>query len=306
MGVYVVTGGAGFIGSNLAEELVAQGHEVRVVDNYAGGRRVDRVVQGVEYHDLSILATARLGEVMKGASHVFHLAALPRVQFSIQNPILTTEVNVAGTLSVLEAARHAGVRRVIYSASSSAYGDADTMPLTEDQPVKPMSPYAAQKHIGEILCAMYSRTYGLETVSLRYFNVYGPKMDPNGAYALVIGVFLRQLRENVPLSITGDGEQTRDFTHIQDVVYANLLAAMSDKVGNGEVINIGAGKETSINAIAELFGGPKTYIPKRQEPARTCADNSLAQNLLGWRPTIAVDEGIRRLLDLEFQAETVK
>lgn len=291
----VVTGGAGFIGSHIAEAFAARGFDTHVIDNYAGGRREDRIHEGVTYHELDVLDTKAIAPVLAGARYVFHEAALPRVQFSIEYPIETFRVNVDGTVSVLKAAHEGGVGRVIYAASSSAYGDQAIMPLSENLPAMPKSPYGLQKHMGELACRLWSEVYGLSTVSLRYFNVYGPRFDPQGAYALVIGKFLAQRLAGEAMTITGDGTQTRDFTHVSDVVRANLLAAESDKVGKGEVINIGAGRNKSVNEIADLVGGERVHIEPRLEPHDTLADNRRAKEMLGWEPQVPVEEGIAEL-----------
>ncbi|MDO8408425.1 MAG: NAD-dependent epimerase/dehydratase family protein [bacterium] len=293
----VVTGGAGFIGSHLASALLAKGYAVAVVDDLSGGRR-EKVPEGAAFFELDVNDTAALAPVMADAEFVFHQAALPRVQFSIEHPIETTRANVDGTVSVLKAAHDAGVKRVIYAASSSAYGDQDTMPLTEDMRAEPKSPYALQKHIGELACKLFSEVYGLPTVSLRYFNVYGPGASAEGAYALVITKFLKQRVAGEPLTITGDGMQTRDFIHVRDIVRANILAAESEKVGSGEVINIGAGKNASVNRVAELIGGPVEHIALRLEPHDTLAGNTLARELLGWEPGVTLEEGIAELKKL--------
>ncbi|MCR4306761.1 MAG: NAD-dependent epimerase/dehydratase family protein, partial [Candidatus Yonathbacteria bacterium] len=193
-------------------------------------------------------------------------------------------------------ARSGGVKRVIYSASSSVYGDQEKMPLTEDMRASPLSPYGLQKYIGELYCALFSKVYGLKTVSLRYFNVYGQRQDPEGAYALVIGKFLKQKAEGIPLTITGDGAQTRDFTHVSDVVRANLLAMESEQVGEGEAMNIGGGKNYSINEVARIIGGPVEYVSARIEPHDSLADTARAKELLGWEPQISLEEGIKELL----------
>jgi len=292
--IVVVTGGAGFIGSHLVAALLKDGYEVKVVDNLSGGKS-EKVPDGAEFFEQDVNDAAALTKIMTGAEFVFHLAALPRVQYSIEHPIETNSANVDGTVSVLTAARDAGIKRVIYSASSSAYGDQDVMPLTENLPASPKSPYALQKYIGELYCRLFSEVYGLSTISLRYFNVYGPGADPNGAYALVIAKFLKQRAENKPITITGDGTQTRDFTHARDVVRANILAALSQKVGKGEVINIGSGHNVSVNRVAELIGGPVEHVATRLEPHDTLADNSLAKKLLGWEPTVSLEEGIAEL-----------
>ncbi|MBI4088974.1 NAD-dependent epimerase/dehydratase family protein [Candidatus Kaiserbacteria bacterium] len=292
--IAIVTGGAGFIGSHLTAALLAEGYAVSVVDNLSSGRR-EKVSKGAEFFKQDVTDTAALARVMAGATFVFHLAALPRVQYSIKHPIETNKANVDGTLSVLQAAREAGIKRIIYSASSSAYGDQTVMPLTEDMPTKPKSPYGLQKYIGELYCRMFSEVYGLPTVSLRYFNVYGSGADPEGAYALVIAKFLKQRAERKPMTITGDGTQTRDFTHVRDIVRANILAAHSEKVGKGEVINIGAGHNASVLHVAKLIGGPVEYIAPRLEPHDALADNSCAKKLLNWEPKITLADGIATL-----------
>ena len=294
----VVTGGAGFIGSHLVKALLERGDEVHAVDNLAGGKRADRLHKGAVYHDTDIRDTGALDTIFSGAQLVFHTAALPRVQYSIEHPEETNDVNIGGTLRVLIAARDAGVKRVIYSGSSSAYGDQEVMPLSEDMPARPKSPYGLQKHVGELYCRVFSEVYGLQTVSLRFFNVYGPAADPNGAYALVVSKFIKQALEGKPLTITGDGEQTRDFTHVSDVVRANLLAAESPLVGKGEVLNIGAGRPVSINTLAQLIGGKTVHIGARLEPRHTAADITRAQTLLGWKPEISIETGIAELKTL--------
>jgi len=291
----LVTGGAGFIGSHLTDALVAKGHDVHVVDDLSAGKK-ENVHKNATLHITSICDFDALSSLMAGVDYVFHLAALPRVQYSIEHPGETNEVNVGGTLNVLVAAKDAGVKKVIYSASSSAYGDTDVMPLSEDMPANPISPYALQKYIGELNCRLFSTIYGLPTVSLRYFNVYGTRQDPTGPYALVIGRFLLLKKEKKPLTITGDGSQTRDFTHVRDVVRANILAMESSSVGKGEVINVGAGHNRSINDIAVCIGGPVVHVEKRIEPHDTLADISYAKNLLGWEPLVLFEEGIKELL----------
>jgi len=290
----VVTGGAGFIGSHLVDALLAEGYAVKIVDNLSGGKR-EKIPDGAVFFEQDVNDTVALAKVMFGADFVFHLAALPRVQYSIEHPIETNRANVDGTVSVLQAAQEAGVTRVIYSASSSAYGDQNIMPLTEDMPANPKSPYGLQKYIGELYCRLWSDVYNLQTVSLRYFNVYGSGASAEGAYALVIAKFLKQRALGKPMTITGDGTQTRDFTHVRDVVRANMLAAHSEHVGKGEVINIGAGKNASVTSVAELIGGPIEYVPARLEPHDTLADNALAKELLGWEPSVSLEEGIAEL-----------
>lgn len=290
----IVTGGAGFIGSNLAGALLAKGFEVHVVDDASGGSS-EKVPAGAVFHGIDICDTKALTDVFRGAQYVFHCAARPRVPYSIDHPQESNRANADGTLSVLVAARDAKVKRVVYSASSSAYGNQETLPLSEDMRPNPLHPYGLQKFIGEEYARIFSELYGLETVSLRYFNVYGPGLSPEGAYALVIGIFIRQKKAGEPLTITGDGEKTRDFTHVSDVVRANILAAESGKVGKGEVINVGAGRNVSINYLASLFGGPMVHIPARVEAQDSLADNRKAKELLGWEPTVRLEEGIAEL-----------
>ena len=290
----VVTGGAGFIGSNLVDALVGEGFDVHVIDNLSNGKR-GNVNKKAQLHIQDIADIKNIQPIINGAEYVFHLAALPRVQYSIENPIESDTANVRGTLNVLVASKNAGVKRVIYSASSSAYSDQKKMPLKETMTPSPKSPYGLQKYIGELYCKLWSEIYGLPTVCLRYFNVYGPRQNSEGAYALVIAKFFKQLSGGKPMTITGDGKQTRDFTSVHDIVRANILAMKSNKVGRGESINIGAGRNQSIDEIARLIGGPKKYISARLEPHDTLADNSLAQQLLGWRPKVSIEDGIEEL-----------
>jgi len=290
----VVVGGAGFIGSHLTDALVLGGFNVHVIDDLSHGKK-ENVNKAASLHIADIRDLSAIAPIIKDSRFVFHFAALPRVQYSIEHPVETNEVNIGGTLNVLIASKEGGVKRVIYSASSSAYGDQKTLPLVETMTPNPKSPYGLQKHVGELYARVWSEVHGLETVSLRYFNVYGPRLDPNGAYALAIGKFLKQRKEGKPLTIWGDGSQTRDFTHVRDVVRANLLAAENKKVGRGEVINIGAGRNFSVNELARLIGGKVVHTEPRVEPHDTLADNSLAKKLLGWEPKVTLEEGIAEL-----------
>ncbi len=293
---YVVTGGAGFIGSNLVDKLIEDGHEVVVFDNLSTGKsdNLNPKAQHIPL-DITVDAYPLLAEAnMQGADALFHCAALPRVQPSIDNPLPSHKTNVDGTLKVLCAALNAGVKRIVYSASSSAYGDR-RMPsggYHESNPTNPLSPYGLQKLMGEQYCKLFWDIYEMETVSLRYFNVFGERQSLTGAYALVMSAFAQQRLNDQPLRITGDGEQRRDFTYVGDVVNANILAATSPNVGKGEVINIGNGDNRSVNQIADLMGGPKKYIEKRLEPRETLADNNKAKACLGWQPTVTVEEWI--------------
>ena len=293
----VVVGGAGFIGSHISDALIERGFEVHVIDNLSGGKR-ENLNPKAEFHKVDIRELEAIKPIIRGADFVFHLAALPRVQYSIEHPAETHEVNVTGTQNVLIASKEGGVKRVIYSASSSAYGDQTVMPLVETMTPNPKSPYGLHKYVGEVYAKVWSGVYGLETVSLRYFNVYGPRINPDGAYPLAIGKFLKQRLAGKPMTIWGDGTQTRDFTHVRDVVQANLLAMESKNVGKGEVINIGAGKNFSINQVAKLIGGPVVHEPARIEPHDTLADNSLAKKLLGWVPEVGLEAGIAELKKL--------
>ncbi len=295
---YLVTGGAGFIGSNLTDALIAQGHDVLVLDNLSTGRQ-ENINPKAAFINVDIRDLEQIKPYFAGIDGVFHIAALPPVQLSIENPAETNDVNVNGTLNVLIAAKDAKVKRVVYSASSSAYGDSKTMPLNEEMKPNPLSPYGLQKYIGEEYCRLFSLLYGMETVSLRYFNVYGPRMAGEGAYLTVIKNFLTQKSRGKPMTITGDGEQTRDFTHVRDVVRANMLAMESANVGAGEVINIGAGKNYSMNQIAQFIGGASMHIAPRVEPKHTLADNSKAKKLLGWTPQENLEEAIKELINLE-------
>ena len=291
---YVVVGGAGFIGSNIVDKLVEQNHEVVIIDNLSTGKMENvNPKASVEYIDISnVNECPNMVEIMSGADALFLLAAKARVQPSIENPVEYETNNTIGTLNVLKCASDAGVRRVVYSASSSAYGNTDKLPSVESDPINPLSPYGAQKYYGEVMCKMFSEVYGLETVSLRYFNIYGERQNVGGAYAMVIGIFVDQLLNGKPMTIRGDGEQRRDFTYVGDVVNANILASQSENVGNGEVINIGNGDNRSINDIADMIGGERIHREPVIEPKETLADNSLAEELLGWKPTQNIEDWV--------------
>jgi len=291
---YVVVGGAGFIGSNIVDKLVEQNHEVVIIDNLSTGKMENvNPKASVEYIDIcNVNECSAMVEIMSGADALFLLAAKARVQPSIENPVEYEINNTIGTLNVLKCASDAGVRRVVYSASSSAYGNTEKLPSKESDPVNPLSPYGAQKYYGEVMCKMFSEVYGLETVSLRYFNIYGERQNVGGAYAMVIGIFVDQLLNGKPMTIRGDGEQRRDFTYVGDVVNANILASQSENVGNGEVINIGNGDNRSINDIADMIGGDRVNVEPVIEPKETLANNSLAEKLLGWKPTQNIEDWI--------------
>jgi len=303
MAKVVVTGGAGFIGSHIVDLLVAGGGDVHsvdvhVVDNYSAGKREDRINPKATYHELDVRSTDEIEKVFQGADVVYHTAAIPRVPYSVEHPVETTDVNVVGTVSVLTAAARAKVRRVVYSSSGSSYGNQEVMPLVESMPANPVNPYGMQKYVGELFAALWPDIYGVETVSLRYFNVYGPRLDPEGPYALAVGAFLLARKEGRPLTIFGDGTITRDYTYVGDVARANLLAAESTRVGKGEVINIGAGRNVTIQYLAELVGGEITYSAPRIEAHDSQADNKKAKELLGWEPKVMLEEGIAELKKL--------
>lgn len=290
----VVTGGAGFIGHTIARLLIEKGYETHVVDRDYTFRDTMLAKEAIR-HMQDIRETDATQKIFEGADVVFHTAAVPRVPYSIEHPVETTDENITGTVSVLTAAARAKVRRVVYSSSGSSYGDQATMPLVETMPANPVHPYGLQKYVGELFTKMWPGIYGIETVSLRYFNVYGPGLDPNGPYALAIGRFLKAALDNESIVIYGDGTITRDFTHVRDVARANILAAESALVGNGDVINVGAGKQTTIQTLAEMFGTPITYGPARIESHDSVADNTKARELLNWIPEMTLEDGIAEL-----------
>ena len=293
---YVVVGGAGFIGSTFIDEVLKKDKDIKIVciDNFSTGYSSNissslnvRIINT----DISTLTTYtpfyfnKVKDVISDADVMFHFAAKARVQPSIDNPIGFNDTNVTGTLNLLEICRQESIKRFIFSSSSSIYGDTDVFPTPETASPNPLSPYGLQKLIGEQYCKLYSTLYNVETVCLRYFNVYGDKMPTSGAYCLVIGVFTQLKKLNKALPIYGDGSQRRDFTYVKDVIRANILASTSDKVGNGEIINIGNGDNRSVQDIANIFGSPFEYKPKRVEPIQPLADNNKAQELLNWKPT---------------------
>lgn len=287
----VITGGAGFIGSHIADRCIEDGFETHIIDNMVNGK-MERVNSDAVFHEVDIINYEDIAPIIKDAKWVFHEAALPRVQFSIDNPIESNEANVVGTINVLKAGSEGGVEKVIYASSGSAYGEPETLPVIETMPANPMSPYALQKYVGEMYCKVWSAVYGLDTVVLRYFNIYGRRMDPDGAYALVIGKFAKLMKEGKPLTVTGDGTQTRDFTHISDAVEANMLAANCEDAKGGEMFNIGFGARQSVNKVAKIFGGEVEYIAPRLEPHDNEADHGKAKKCFGWEPKISLEEGI--------------
>ena len=303
MAHYLVTGGAGFIGSHLSEEIARRGHKVRVADSLITGKRSNLAhVPGVELIEGDLADFEFAKRVAEGCDYVLHQAALPSVPRSVTDPITANRANVDGTLNILVAARDAGVKRLVFASSSSAYGDTPTLPKHEGMPVDPMSPYALQKVIGEQYLRMFTRLYGLETVSIRYFNVFGPRQDPTSPYSGVISVFATALIENRPPKIYGDGEQTRDFTYVANVVDGVLRACEAPKA-NGEIINVATGGRISLNqlfyAMRDLVGGTlePIYGESRQGDVRDSqADIQKAKALLGYETTVPFEEGLARTI----------
>ena len=291
----IVTGGAGFIGSNLVDKLIDGGHDVIIIDNLSTGKE-ENINPNAKFYKKDITQMRRNSDftMFEGVDVVFHTAALARVQPSIDDPVQFDKVNVGGTLQMLKASVDYGVKRFVYSASSSAYGNTDKLPQKETDPTDPLSPYGVQKMVGEIYCTMFPKVYDIETVSLRYFNVYGERQSLEGAYCLVMGIFAQQRLNGKPMTINGDGEQRRDFTYVGDVVDANIRAATSDKVGNGEVINIGSCDNKSVNELADLIGGERIHREPVIEPFATLADNTKAKELLGWESKQNFEEWVSK------------
>ena len=293
----LVTGGAGFIGSHLVDALVDAGLRVRVIDNFATSTR-EYLNRKSELVEGDIRDASSIGDAFDGVDTVFHVAALPRIPLSIAKPVETHMTNVVGTLNVLIAARDRKVRRVVFSGSSSVYGEQAKMPLVETMTPNPLNPYALQKYVGEQYARMFHRLFAMQTITLRYFGVYGPRMPSEGSYVLAVAAFLKARREGRPLEIFGDGEQTRDFTHVSDVVSANMLAMDCEvAVADGRAINIGRGENVSVNRIAAMIGGEKVHREGRAGDMRdTLADRREAERVLGWRPRVSIEEGIAGLL----------
>jgi UDP-glucose 4-epimerase len=298
----LVTGGAGFIGSNLVRAILARGDDVRVLDNFSTGNRanlagLDRDVELVEG---DLRSYERVHAAVRGAEVVFHQGALPSVPRSVQDPLTTTAVNVEGTLNVLLAARDSGARRIVNASSSSVYGNGGELPRTESQLPDPISPYAVAKLAAERFCTSFSRVYAMEVVSLRYFNVFGPRQDPMSQYAAVVPRFVRAVATGEPVTIYGDGEQSRDFTFVDNIVSANLLAADAPGV-EGAIVNVAMGGSTTVNELAATIGRLLDRpVEKRYEPERTAdvnaswADVGEARRLLGYEPRVGLEEGLRR------------
>jgi len=303
--LFLVTGGAGFIGSHLVEELVKQGQRVRVIDNLSTGKKenIEPSLKEIEFVEGDIRDLELVKEAMDGVDYVLHQAAVPSVPRSVKDPLTSNSVNVEGTLNILIAARDAGVKRVIYASSSSVYGDTPVLPKHEDMKQEPRSPYAVSKLAGELYCQASYHVYGLETVALRYFNVFGPWQDPQSQYGAVVPKFITALLHGEPPTIFGDGEQSRDFTYIENVVAANLLAAKASGVA-GEVFNIACGERITINELARMlaeFIGVTTepeHTPARSgDVLHSLADISKAKRLLGYEGKVGVHEGLKQTVE---------
>jgi UDP-glucose 4-epimerase len=299
---FLVTGGAGFIGSHLVRRLLSEGGRVRVVDNLVTGKRarLRDLESALEFLPGDLADPEVCNRAVQGVDYVLHQAAVPSVQRSVQDPIATNRANITATLNLLESCRTKGVRRLVYAASSSAYGNTEVLPKQEDMVPNPLSPYALQKYVGERYCQLYNQLYELETVCLRYFNVFGPAQDPDSEYSAVIPKFTTRLRKNQPLVVYGDGEQSRDFTYIDNVVEANCLALRAPRAG-GAVVNIGCGARITLNRLIELLEeilkvrARIDYQPPRLGDVRdSLADITRAQEVLGYRPQVDVKTGLRK------------
>ena len=304
MALYLVTGGAGFIGSHLAAELVRRGDRVRVVDNLSTGRRRNlEVAPGAAFLEGDLADPDVARRAAEGVDFVLHQAAIPSVPRSVIDPIQSNRSNIDATLNVLVAARDAGVKRLVYAGSSSAYGDTPTLPKREDMPTSPLSPYALQKLVGEQYCQMFTRLYGFETVTIRYFNVFGPRQDPSSPYSGVISLFISALVDGRQPTIYGDGEQTRDFTYVANVV-DGVLRACEAPGAAGETINVATGGRISLNDLfAELRAltgsaiEPAYAQPRAGDVKHSQADISKAKRILGYEPGVTLKEGLRRTLE---------
>ena len=294
----VVTGGAGFIGSNLVDHLVRIDHKVIVLDNFVSGKKANLAhhkKKDVKIIRVDISKSKNLDKYFKKVDYVFHLAGLAEIIPSIKNPKKYFNTNVLGTLKVVEAAKRAGVKKLIYAASSSCYGSPKNLPTSEKEKIDIKHPYGLTKFLGEQLVLKYATNFNMPNISFRFFNVYGPRLNMSGQYSAVFGNFLKQKKNNKPLTIVGDGKQTRDFIHVDDLTNAFIKVAKSRLIN--KIYNLGSGKEISINKIANLFGGKKTFIPKRpREPKRSLANISKIKKDINWKPTITIQEGIKRLL----------
>jgi len=293
----IVTGGAGFIGSNLVDRLVKEGHKVIVLDNFVSGKRSNlshHLKRNVKIIRIDISNTKKLDKYFKDVVYVFHLAGLAEIVPSIKNPNKYFINNVFGTLNVLEAAKKVKVKKFIYAASSSCYGSPKKIPTSETEKIDTQHPYALTKFLGEEVAIKYAKFFKMPNISCRFFNVYGPRLNTTSQYAAVFGNFLTQKKKMKPLTIIGSGNQTRDFIHVDDLTNAFIKLARSNL--KNKIYNLGSGKETSINKIANMIGGKKIFIPKRLgDPTRSCANISKIKKDIKWKPRISIIEGIKRL-----------
>lgn len=305
MASYLITGGAGFIGSHLAEELVHRGEEVRILDNFDSGTHdnIKHFAENVELIEGDIRDLEAVKKAVKGTNYILHQAALRSVPLSVDDPLSTNEINVQGTLNVLWAAREAGVKRVVNASSSSVYGGGDKLPQVENQPPNPLSPYAVSKLAAEYYCEVFTDIYGLETVSLRYFNVFGPRQDPKSQYAVVVPIFINAGLNGKQAEVHGDGLQTRDFTFIADTVDAILLAAVAPGI-SGKVFNVACGKRYSVldllKTAEKLLGVSIKYVhtdPRPGDARHTQGDITLANELMGYEVKVPFEEGLRRTVE---------
>jgi UDP-glucose 4-epimerase len=295
----VVTGGAGFIGSHMVDLLVAHGYSVVVIDNLVTGRAENlaqhRRELRVEFYETDMCTVARDSRLFEDVDYVFHFGGIGDIVPSIERPLQYMRANVDGTLAVLEASRHAGVRKFVYAASSSCYGLATELPTTEEALIRPEYPYALSKYLGESAALHWAQVYRLPVISIRMFNVYGPRVRTTGAYGAVFGVFLAQKLHGKPYTVVGDGSQRRDFVYVTDVARAYLMAAESSQAG--EVFNLGSGNPQTVNRLVELMGGEVVHVPKRPgEPDSTWADIGKIQRVLGWKPEISFPQGVVAML----------
>ena len=291
---YVVSGGSGFIGSHIVDKLIERNNKVVVVDNNSNNRE-PIINTKASYYNVDIADNEKiddLSKILENCEGIFHCAALIDVQESINKPSIYEVNNTLGTLNLLQAAVKANVKKFIYSSSAAVYGNTDEIPISELNPINPISPYGSQKYYGEILCKVFSQLYDIKTCSLRYFNAFGERQKISGAYATVIGIFKYQIQNNLPLTITGDGEQRRDFIYVKDLANANYLAMLSNKNLKGDVFNLGYGKSYSINQIASFFNSKIKYIPEVKEPKESLSDITKAQKFLNWKPTVNVKDWI--------------
>ncbi len=306
MAKYLISGGGGFIGSNIAERLVQDGHIVRILDNFSTGKRdnLKHLNGKIELFEGDIRSYHIVQEAVNGIDYVLHQAALPSVPRSIKDPMTTNEVNIVGTLNMLQASRDAGVKRFVFASSSSIYGDSEVLPKREDMIPNPKSPYAISKLTGEYYCKVFYRIYGLQTIALRYFNVFGPRQDPTSQYSAVIPKFITSIKQGNEITVFGDGEQTRDFTHVSNVIQANMLAAVAPEKACGMAFNVACNERISLNEMIKTmfeYIGKETKIKyEEQRPGdvkHSLADITLIQNYLGYKVLTDTKTGLQNIID---------